>query len=143
MPSTITVDARVIGRRAPVFTDLRIEIPGAESGRDLTLRELIERIVREEVRAFKERQERRLLPSVLSRAEIEQAALAGKVDMGGRETEDDAEPEAAVATALQGFEDGLYYVFVDDHQKQQLDEAVPLRTHTHVTFLRLIALAGG
>jgi hypothetical protein len=50
---------------------------------------------------------------------------------------------AAVANALQAFEDGLYYVFVEDAHQTALDEPVRLRDGSRVTFLRLVALAGG
>jgi hypothetical protein len=51
--------------------------------------------------------------------------------------------DEAVAVALQAFEDGLYFVFVDDLQQTQLDSEVFLKTNSKVVFLRLTALAGG
>ncbi len=64
--------------------------------------------------------------------------------MGGRiEEEPDADPSAAVAAALLAFEDGLYYVFVDNEHRTSLDDEIRLRTESRVTFLRLVALAGG
>ena len=42
-----------------------------------------------------------------------------------------------------GFIDGLYYVFLDDVQQENLDERVYLKPNSRLTFLRLVALAGG
>ncbi len=41
------------------------------------------------------------------------------------------------------FVDGFYFVFIDDEQQQYLDGEVYLKPNTHVTFLRLVPLAGG
>ena len=144
MAASVTVEAKVLGQRKPLFSDWRIELPpeGAPAGGGLALRHLIERVVREEVRGFQERQEQRRLPRVLSREEIAAGALAGKVDPSGREAQH-VTPEAAVATALEAFQDGVYYVFVDDAQVEDLDQEVRLRPDSRVTFLRLVPLAGG
>src|SRR6185295_13825421 len=96
------------------------------------------RVVRDEVAAYHGRQERRRFVQALTATEIEQAAAAGKVDMGGREAEvAPVDPEQAVATALQAFTDGLYYVFVDEDQQEELDRVVTLKPGGKVSFLRL------
>jgi hypothetical protein len=59
------------------------------------------------------------------------------------QTEQHADPDVAVAAAIQAFEDRLYYVFVDDAQGEQLDQPVRLRPGSSVTFLRLVPLVGG
>ena len=147
--ATIIVEGKLVGRRKPLFPDWRIPLPPArtETGSHLTLRDLIERIVREEVLAFTERQEQRRLARVLTASQIDQAAEAGKIDMGGREPDQhvdtDLDAEQAVAVALQAFNDGLYYVFVDDAQQTDLAQEVYVRPDSRVTFIRLVALAGG
>jgi hypothetical protein len=127
------------------LTDWQIELPPDPVTHDyqLTLRELIERIVSEELQAFGQRQLERRLPSVLSPNQIQQGVLAGKVDMGGREQGQTVNPQEAVANALRGFRDGIYYVFVDGTQQQDLDQTVRLRNQSELTFLRLVPLAGG
>jgi hypothetical protein len=110
----------------------------------VTLREFISAVVRQEVAAFRERQEQRQVLRALTAAQIAEGAAKGKIDSGGRpETETAVDEAAAVANALQAFEDGLYYVFVDDAQQTALGEPVRLRDGSRVTFLRLVALAGG
>jgi hypothetical protein len=110
----------------------------------LTLRELISHVVRCEVVSFNERKEKRKLIHTLTARQIEAGADTGRVVSGGREEdENSADPIAAVDTALLGFTDGLYYVFVDDEQRESLEEMIVLQDTTHLTFLRLVALAGG
>lgn len=142
--TSITVGAKVAGQRRPLVPDWEVPLPAAvESGGTVTLRELLAHVVRQEVEAFRERREARRLTQVLSREQIEQSALSGQVRMGGREDEPDVDPEQAVETALLAFQDGLYYVFVDEQQVTELDAPVPLRAASRLMFLRLVALAGG
>src|SRR5207253_7328583 len=58
--------------------------------------------------------------SDLSR-QIADGAARGKIDMGGREYDPQAaDPDAAVAAALQAFEDGLYLVVLDEQELKRL-----------------------
>ena len=141
--STITISGKALGRKKPLFADWSIPFPPEwGDGDHLTLRELITRIVLDEVTAFKERQEQRRLAQVLSVAEIEESMESGKVDSGGRKLGQDVEEETAVATALQAFEDGLYLVVIDGEEHRDLDAQVYLRPDSRVTFVRLVFLAG-
>ena len=144
MESTITIEGRVAGQRRPLFSDWTLPLlPEWESGADpVTLRGLITQIVKEEVRAFEERQERKSMIQALTQADIERGLMRGKVDSGGREAQK-VEAQQAVATALQAFEDGLYYVFLDEVHRQDLNEVVALRADSALLFLRLVPLAGG
>ena len=145
MQATITVKGKVVGQSRPPFADWSIPFPPDlhSSGDSITLRDLITRIVLQEVEAFKLRQEERRLTRILSQAQIESAAAAGTIDMGGRDLEQEADPQKAVGAALLAFEDGLYFVFLDGTQQQGLDQTVFLRPDSQVTFLRLVPLAGG
>lgn len=145
MSGTITIEAKVLGQKKPVFSDWSIPIPpvAASSSGRLTLRDLITWTVGEEVVAFRERQEQRRLENVLSRAEIDQGIERGKIDMGGRDLQQEVNTDSAIATALQAFEDGVYFVFVDEQQVMGLDEVIYLKPDSHVMFLRLVALVGG
>ena len=145
MSVLITVEGKVVGQKRALFTDWHIELPPPHEnpGDYLKLRDLITSIVLKEVEAFKLRQEERKLARVMSRQEIEQSALRGKVDPGERDLQQQVNSDEAVAVALQAFEDGLYFVFVDDVQQTRLDSEVFLKTNSKVLFLRLTALAGG
>lgn len=145
MTTTILVEGKVFGRKRPLFTDWRIELPPVwERGGDrLRLRDLITRVVADEVEAFRQRQAERRLARILSRAEIEQGARQGKVDPGERDLKQEVNLDEAVGTALQAYEDGLYFVFIDGVQQTGLDSEVYLKAESTVTFIRLVALVGG
>lgn len=99
--STITVAGKVLGRSKPLFTDWRVPLPPSidEGGEVLTLRTLLTQIVLTEVEAFQTRQEQRRLVKVLTKAEIEQKILLGKVDMGGEDLNQEVDSEIAVGSA--------------------------------------------
>ena len=143
--ATITIEGKVFGQKRPLFTDFSLPVPPQweNGGESVTLRTLIASVVREEVRLFAERQEERRLMQVLSRADIERGLMKGKVDMGGKDAVQAVDVEDAIGTALLAFEDGLYYVFLDDEQQTELDGQVFLLPDSRMTFLRLVALAGG
>jgi hypothetical protein len=145
MQATITVKGKVVGRSRPPFADWSIPFPPDlhESGDSLTLRDLITRIVLHEVEAFRARQEERRLTRIISRAEIERGVAAGKIDMGGRDLQQEVDPQQAVGAALLAFEDGFYFVFLDGSQQKSLDQTVFVRPDSQVTFVRLVPLVGG
>lgn len=143
MSPVIIVEGKTVGQRRPMFPDWRLPLDERGESDSFTLRSLIERVVREEVRAFQDRREERRVVRALLEREVQAGAQAGRITMGGRKGEPDVDPEDAVGRALLAFEDGLYYVFVDDEQVERLDDPVHLRYESRVTFLRLTALAGG
>jgi hypothetical protein len=146
MQGTILVSGKAVGRRKPLFDDFSVPLPpggdGAGGDGGMTLRDLLARVVRHEVAAFRDRQARRRFVRALSAGEIERAVEAGKVDPGGQEGDSDVDPEHAVAAALQGFEDGLYLVVLDGEEQRDLDAAVYPRPDSKITFVRLVFLAG-
>ena len=145
MSVNILVDGKVIGQKRPLFTDWHIELPPIDenNGGRLKLRDLIRSIVDKEVDAFRNWQEERRLARVMSRREITQGVERGKVDPGEHDLEQSVDTEEAVAIALKAFEDGLYFVFIDEVQQTHLDREVFLKTNSKVVFLRLTALVGG
>jgi hypothetical protein len=142
----VQVVARALGKKRALIPEWSVTVPTEPSDRGdggLTLRELIERIVHAEVAAFEERQEARRFVRVLSDREIAKDQEIGKIDPGGRNLDQRVEPENAVATALQAFEDGLYLVILDGVEQRDLDKQVYVTADSHVVFLRLTFLAGG
>jgi hypothetical protein len=107
----LTVSGKVLGRKKPLFTDFSVPFPSEYGEGGITLRALIDRIVRDEVEAFRTRQQERRLLRALTAEQIADAAATGKIEMGESEVEPQhVDEDAAVATALQAFEDGLYLV---------------------------------
>lgn len=79
---------------------------------------------------------------MLSPAAIEDGGEKGKVDPGGRSRTGTVDTEAAVATALQSFEDGLYLVILDGVEQRELDQQIYTSAESTLVFLRLTFLAG-
>ncbi len=140
----LTVSGKVLGRKKPLFTDFSVPFPPEYGEGGITLRALIDRIVRDEVEAFRTRQQERRLLRVLTAEQIADAAATGKIEMGESEVEQQhVDEDAAVATALQAFEDGLYLVAIDGINYRELDRQLFIQDDSRVTFIRLTLLAGG
>lgn len=99
--------------------------------------------MRAEVGAFGDRERQRRFVRLLTPGDLAAGAAAGKVDPGGRAGTGIADPDRAVAVALEAFDDGLYLVVVDGEQVTSLDAEVTINLDTLVRFVRLTALAGG
>jgi hypothetical protein len=140
----LTISGKALGRKKPLFADFSVPFPPElGDGGALTLRDLIGRVVRHEVEAFKQRQEERKLFRALTARQIEQGAAKGKVDLGGRDLDQKVDVEEAIGTALEAFEDGLYLVVVDGSEQRSLDAQVFLQPDSRLAFVRLTMLAGG
>jgi hypothetical protein len=141
----LTISGKALGRKKRLFADWSIPWPPAMQGEGgVSLRELISQIVREEVTAFKERQAEAQLVRALTARQIDTAVEKGKVQMGQSDVPlQEVDEEAAVGTALQAFEDGLYMVVIDEQDQGSLDSQVFLQPDSRITFVRLTLLAGG
>jgi hypothetical protein len=141
----LTIEAKVTGRRrGGLIPQWQVPVDDvAPGGSPLTLRELIDRVVRAEVAAFGERQAERRLTRLLSERQLQEQAERGRLDLGGRDLRQRVDADTAVGVALESFEDGLYFVVIDGRQCESLDEQVFVGADSRVTFLRLVPLAGG
>ncbi|HEU0027272.1 MAG TPA: hypothetical protein VFQ25_09170 [Ktedonobacterales bacterium] len=148
---TLTIEARFPGQRKPIVPGWTVSVPRTpttatggqhDSLQRMTLREVLTLVVTDEVAAFNQRQRERRLPRIMTRAEIEQGAASGKVDMGGREPQE-ARVEDAIAAALQAFADRLYLVLLDGAPVEALESELALHEGSRLTFVRLVALVGG
>lgn len=145
MPASVslTIEARIPGQRRALLADRSVPLDLDPASDALTLRELLTAIVTREVGAFDARQARDRLARVLLPAEIEQGAARGKIDLGGHDTQQTVDAAAAVAAALQAFEDRLFLVVLDGTQLAALDQPVVVHEGSHLLFVRLVALVGG
>ena len=53
------------------------------------------------------------------------------------------DPQAQFEKAIEAFEGNGFLVLVDDRQVEGLDDEIPLRPETSVSFLKLVPLVGG
>lgn len=142
----INIEGHQLGIKKPLVPARQIDLPGdwfGHGGEHVTLRQLITRIVTEEVEGFHKRQAEQQLFRVLTAEQIAEGKEAGRIDPAAKAYRQTVLRETAVRTALQAFEDGLYFVFIDDDQKESLDETVLLAADSTLKFIRLVALAGG
>ena len=140
------IETRILGKKASPLDRWSIPDPPMPAehgdGGSFTLRDLITRVVHDQVSAFERREQARRFVRVLSHAEVADGAARGKVDPGGRAPTGPVDAEAAVGAALQGFEDGLYLVMLDGAEQRSLDSPVYLTPESKLVFLRLTFLAG-
>jgi hypothetical protein len=138
----LKLEARQIGRKNALVPSWNLELTDLPD--PLTLKALLERIVRSEVEKYNQRQSDAKFVRALTQSDLETAAESGKISLGGRETEaQHADAGEAIETAMLAFKDGLYYVFLNDEQLESLDEKINPRDGMSLLFLRLVALAGG
>ena len=139
----LTISAKALGRKRPLFEDFSVPPPAVAAGQPLTLRDLIGHVVRAETASFQKRQAERRLLKALTAKQIEEGLARGKVEAGGSELDQHVDPEQAVATAIEAFVDGLFLVVVDETEVKDLDSPLPLTNESRLTFIRLTMLAGG
>ncbi len=78
----------------------------------------------------------------LSDEEIHDMAYIGKIAFGVNYGEKEQDLGKAVENALQSYEDGIYRVFINDKQLENLDDAIDLSENDSLTFIRLTMLSG-
>jgi hypothetical protein len=141
MATAMRVEAAVPGRRKAGTAEHPVEIdldPGP-----VTVRALIEAVVRAEVAAFRQRAEEQTFVRLLTEASLAEGLASGAVHSGDREETGPVDEDAAVVAALLAHRDGVYEVFVDDQPAYDLDGVVTLGDDTRLLFLRLVPLVGG
>ena len=108
-----------------------------------TLTELLTHVVTLEVNAFRERQADNQFLRVLTENQLLAASETGKISSGGQEFTQEVNVDDAVQTAIQAFQDGLYFVFNGETQIEYLTDVLNLELRQDIMFLRLVALVGG
>lgn len=141
----LTIDSLMVGTKRRLFEGFSIPMPPeVEGDSGITLRKLIERIVRSEVEAFNDRQHSRQFIRALTAREIADGEEKGKIDSGGSDVPvKETDVDDAIATAIEAFQDGIYFVSIDEQQHTDMDAELFLQPDSRVTFIRLTLLAGG
>ncbi len=130
-----------MGKTQPIFANWELILPEVEGA--LTLRDLLTQIVCAEVAGFEARQRQGRLMQVVSLGQISLGVEQGKVDLGNRDLEQAVDLERAIEVALQAFTDGLYFVFLNEQQQENLEDVMSLQPDSQLLFLRLVPLVGG
>lgn len=136
----LTIESKQFGRKQSRYSSILTLPEGGEGV--LTVRQLLHLIVQEEVRAFNQRENTRQKPHLLTPELIADGAQRGKVGLVERDKQS-ADAEQAFARAIEAFQDGLYFLFINGQQQKDLDQPIPIANTLHLMFLRLTALVGG
>lgn len=134
----IAVTVKSIAKRKPVLAKQTIELPETTN----TLRQLIEHTVAWQIQKYKDRQEGNNGLAYLLPESIDDQAYTGKVSFGTINRDGMPDVAEASAVALTAYKDGLYRVFLNEQELEQLDELLPLEEGDELVFIRLTMLAG-
>lgn len=136
---TVYISAKQIkkrGNQVAAFPYLLREVPA-------TLHQLISMLVCDGVERYNRRLQGKEEPAVVTREQIGDMSLVGKIAFGIPFGSKAAEIDQAMETALQGFEDGLYRVFINEEEIGSLDAPLQLQEGDTITIIRLVMLTGG
>lgn len=106
-----------------------------------TVRELLTELTRLGVRQYNARKDEGRILAWLTKEEIAEQAVRGKITSGLRGGEDAVE-DKAIENTIQCFEDGIYRVFAGDEELTALSGPVPWADDLIFTFIRLTMLSG-
>lgn len=134
----IYVQMKAAGTRRRVLERHPYELPN----QTYSLRSLIQAIVLFEVERYNTKDTDLAVCRFLSDQEIKDSCEAGRVSFGRIFSGRKADPQKAVSTAMQGFEDGLFKVVWNDSVLEDLDTPILLQEEDTLTFIRLTFLTG-
>ncbi len=138
MSFTIQVRMKKPGRQ---MSHLTSPTPFVLPEKPETLRELLLGLTELGVRDYNARKDEGQLLPFLTREEIADQAVRGKVTFGVRGGED-ADPGKAAENTIQCFEDGIYRVFAGEKELTGLDDRIPWTEGLVFTLIRLTMLSG-
>lgn len=134
----VYASVKQLGKKNNFITKQEIEI----SDDIHTLKDLVTHIVWENVKKYNEKQIDSQFVDYLSHDVITKNSKVGKIGFGFRYNEKKAKRKQAIEAALLAFDDGIYRVFINDEEIENLDEKIELKEEDNITFVRLVMLAG-
>ena len=112
------------------------------AARQATLREILELLVRDQLAAYGRRREWNKTLRVLTPTDLVEGDRTGAYGREQRSTPKAPRFEDAHARAVEAFEDGLYVVFLDGRQVEELDVPLEVEADSTLRLVRLVALSG-
>ena len=107
------------------------------------LRQLITGLVADGVKSYNARLAQKDSTVLLSKEDMEAMETIGKIGFGIPYGNREADLDEAAAAAIQGFEDGLFRIFIGDREAEKLDAPLNLQENDTITIIRLVMLTGG
>lgn len=139
----IKVTVKQLGKKHPVLSEQKIEISYENS--NITLEYLLQLIVQQQVEAFNtksfelEDQDDTKIPQDNY---LNILTDTGKAGFGSIYNLKKADVDKAQENVIQAFEDGMFAVFYNDEQLEDLSQTIDLNLSYTFTFIRLTFLAG-
>jgi hypothetical protein len=130
---TLQIQLKKLGRRKVNKINLLLNKPPK------TLKNLIEYCVNSELSISNLNHQ---LISFLTPESISEKSISGKISFGEIKNKTDVDLAQAINNALQGFNDGLFVVFIDDQEIEKLNDEIDLNNNSTITFMRLTFLTG-
>lgn len=136
---TVFISAKQIKKRG----DQVAAVPYILREAPATLRQLIAMLVTDGVERYNRRIQGNQELTVVTGEQLADMSQVGKIAFGIPFGGKAAELEPALETAFQGFEDGLYRVFLGEAEMESLDAPLELHEGDTITIIRLVMLTGG
>ena len=133
------INVKQIKKRGNRITACPYELPTPPE----TLRQLITMLVSDSVEGYRQRLLTKEDTMILTQEVMDDMSLVGKIGFGIPFGRQQADLGDALETAVQGFEDGLYRLFVGEQEIESLDAPLHLQEEDTVTIIRLVMLTGG
>ena len=128
-----------LGKKQAYLKEAPIHI---EITNDITLRQLLERIVTHQVEQFNKKIDSPELVSFLSEKSIRSKTTSGKVGFGDIYNTEKADVTKSIETVIQAYEDGLIAIFVNDQQIEALESIITIQERDTITIIRFTFLTG-
>ncbi|WP_185288524.1 hypothetical protein [Chryseobacterium lactis] len=139
----IKVTVKQLGKKHPVLSEQKIEIAYEDS--NISLENLLELIVQQQVDAFNAKSfelEDEDYAKISQDSYLNILTDTGKVGFGSIYNLKKADVQKAQENAIQAFEDGMFAVFYNDEQLEDLTQTIDLSLQHPFTFIRLTFLVG-
>lgn len=118
--------------------DVKHELDISIGSHQITVRELIEQRVFQEVQSYNGQLENNHFKGLIQPSQAERTINAFQ---HRKKKQIDAEKQVYVA--LDAFQKNGYFILVNDRQVEQLDDIITLDTNTKINFIKLTPLVGG
>jgi len=135
----VYISAKQIKKRGNQVTACPYELQSVPA----SLRQLISVLISDGVESYNRRLQAKNDTNVLTKDDIDSMSQVGKIGFGIPFGIREANLQDALETAFQGFEDGLYRLFVGEKEIESLDSPLDLQEEDTITIIRLVMLTGG
>jgi hypothetical protein len=131
------VQTKVAGSSS-VIAEHTVDVPA----RQCTLRELLELLVRHELSEYERRGDENRTLRILTPTDLVRGVETGSYGRERRAVPNAPSVAEVHARAMEAFGDGLYFVFLDGRQVEEMDVALEISPESRLRLVRLVALAG-